>query len=186
VLSVELCTLHFAPTLDPEVLTSFALFGDAAAALLLTCDETSPGPALVDTYTLADYATAGQMSWTIGDAGFVMTLSPRVPVSLRRTVRGAVERLLAPHGLRAGDVRHWLVHPGGPSILEAVQRPLELSDEQTAPSWRVLRDHGNCSSTTVLLILDDLLRSGVTAPGDWGVMLAFGPGLTIETALLRF
>ncbi|HKB48804.1 MAG TPA: 3-oxoacyl-[acyl-carrier-protein] synthase III C-terminal domain-containing protein, partial [Ktedonobacterales bacterium] len=185
-LSVELSTLHFAPTLDPELLTAFALFGDAAAAALLRVDAHARGPELVDTRSEADFTTAEQMSWTIGDAGFTMGLSPRVPVSLKRVVRGVVERLLEPHGLAIGDVAHWLVHPGGPSVLEVVQRRLELSDEQMAPSWTVLREHGNCSSATVLLILDELLRACRTRDGEWGVMLAFGPGLTVETTLLRF
>lgn len=185
-LSVELSTLHFAPSLDPEPLTSFALFGDAAAALLLAYDEAARGPELVDAYSAADFEAMGQMSWTIGDEGFAMTLSPRVPVSLRRVVRGVVERLLEPHGIAVSDVAHWVVHPGGPSILDVVQARLELSDDQMAPSWKVLRDHGNCSSTTVLLILDEILRSGRAQPGEWGVMLAFGPGLTVETVLLRF
>lgn len=185
-LSVELTTLHFAPTLDTEVLTSFALFGDAAATLLLTSDERARGPELVDVYCAADFATANQMSWTITDQGFIMGLSPRVPVSLRRNIAGVVEHLLTPHGLTAADVTHWLVHPGGPSILDAVGGKLELTDEQMALSWKALRDHGNCSSATVLLMLGELLRSGQAQPGEWGVMMAFGPGLTLETCLLRF
>ena len=104
----------------------------------------------MDARSEADFATADQMSWTIGDTGFLMGLSPRVPISLRRVVRGAVDRLLEPHGLRVEDVAHWVVHPGGPSILEVVQHRLGLSDEQMAPSWTVLREHGNCSSATVL------------------------------------
>jgi alkylresorcinol/alkylpyrone synthase len=185
VLAVELTTLHFVPTLDLEMLTSFALFGDAAAAVVVSAAPGAHGPELVDTYCAADFA-AGQMSWTIGDAGFVMGLSPRVPVTLRRNVAPAVERLLSPHGLTSRDVAHWIVHPGGPSVLEAIQGRLELSDEQMDPSWAILREHGNCSSATVLLILERLLRSGGTRPGEWGVMMAFGPGLTLETCLLRF
>jgi alkylresorcinol/alkylpyrone synthase len=184
--SVELCSLHFTPTLDPEVLTSFALFGDAAAALLLTGDPSLPGPAVVDTYCAADFGSADQMSWTITDFGFRMGLSPRVPITLRRNVSGVVANLLDPHDLRVSDITHWLIHPGGPSILEVIQRKLELSDEQMAPSWQVLREHGNCSSATVLLILDELVRAGAPRPGEWGVMMAFGPGLTLETCLLRF
>jgi predicted naringenin-chalcone synthase len=174
------------------VLTSFALFGDAAAALLLTSDPhvagdpNVRGPAVVDTYCAAEFAAANQMRWTISDAGFVMGLSPRVPVTLRRSIRGVVERLLAPHGLEIGDVTHWLVHPGGPSILEAIAGKLELSAEQMALSWQVLAEQGNCSSATVLLILERLLREERTRPGEWGVMMAFGPGLTLETCLLRF
>ncbi len=185
-LCVELASLHFAESLNIEVLTSFALFGDAAAAAIVADDPDAAGPEVVDTYTVTDFAAAGQMSWTITDAGFVMSLSPRVPVTLRRAVRGAMDRLLTPQGLTAADVRHWIIHPGGPAILEAIQGKLELSDEQMAPSWDVLADHGNCSSTTVLMILDRLMREGRTRPGEWGVMMAFGPGLTLETALLRF
>ncbi len=103
-----------------------------------------------------------------------------------RSVGGVVEGLLAPHDLRAADITHWIVHPGGPAILEAVQRKLELGDEQLAGSWEVLRERGNCSSATVLLILERLLRSGRARAGEWGVMMAFGPGLTLETCLLRF
>jgi predicted naringenin-chalcone synthase len=184
--SVELCSLHFAPSVDLETLTTFALFGDAAAALTLTNDASATGPEVVDAGTFSDYAAAEQMSWRIGDAGFIMGLSPRVPVTLRRHVGEAVERLLSPHGLTGRDVAHWVTHPGGPSILQAVQAKLELSDEQMAPSWKVLREHGNCSSATVLLILDELMRSGRARSGEWCVMMGFGPGLTIEMALLRF
>jgi len=185
-LSVELTSLHFMPTLDPEVLTSFALFGDAAAMVLISLDERADGPELMGTYCAADFAAADQMSWTITDQGFMMGLSPRVPISLRRGISGVVGELLAPHGLTTRDVTHWIIHPGGPSILEVIQQKLELSDEQMAENWAVLRAHGNCSSATVLLILERLLRSGRARHGEWGVMMAFGPGLTLETALLRF
>jgi predicted naringenin-chalcone synthase len=185
-LSVELSGLHFSPTQDIEAMTSFALFGDAAVALTLSNDAEARGPALIDAYTFADFNTADQMSWTITDSGFVMGLSPRVPITLRRQVRGAVEHLLAPHGLATSDITHWIVHPGGPSILEVIQQRLELSDEQIAPSWRILAERGNCSSATVLLILENLLQSGAAHPGEWGVMMAFGPGLSLELALWRF
>ncbi len=79
-----------------------------------------------------------------------------------------------------------MVHPGGPSILEVVQQRLELSDEQMELSWSTLANHGNCSSTTVLLILEDLIRKRQPKSGEWCVMMAFGPGLTLETALWQF
>jgi predicted naringenin-chalcone synthase len=185
-LTVELTTLHFMPTLDAEVLTSFALFGDAAAAVLVSADPEASGPVLVDAYCAADFRAADQMSWTITDTGFIMGLSPRIPVSLRRSVGPVVERLLGPHGLAVRDITNWLIHPGGPSILEAIQGKLALSEEQMEPSWAVLREHGNCSSATVLVMLDELLRSGRPQRGEWAVMMAFGPGLTMETCLLRF
>lgn len=184
--SVELSTLHFAPTLETDPLTSFALFGDAAAALIMRDDPDGIGPEVVDAYCVADFESASQMTWTITDQGFVMSLSPRVPVSLRRVIGDVVARLLGRNGLSTGDVTHWLIHPGGPSILDAIQRRLELSDAQMSVSRQVLRDYGNCSSTTVLLILDAVLRSNAMRKGEWGVMMAFGPGLTLETCLLRF
>jgi len=185
-LSIELSSLHYGSTLDSGVVTSMALFGDAATALLLSAESEASGPELVDTYCVSDFAAISQMTWRITDEGFWMDLSRRVPVTLRRNVGAAVEHLLAPRGLTLGDIAHWLVHPGGPSILEAIERELKLSREQMALSWDVLRDHGNCSSATVLLMLDRLLRSGHAKPGEWAVMMAFGPGLTLETCLLRF
>jgi predicted naringenin-chalcone synthase len=149
-------------------------------------DERASGPEIVDAYCVADFSAASQMTWEVRDAGFIMGLSSRVPITLRRHVRSATERLLAPHGLAVGDITHWLVHPGGPSILEAIADKLELSDEQLAHSWKVLSEHGNCSSATVLMVLDEAMKSGATHPGEWGVMMAFGPGLTLEMCLLRF
>ena len=184
--SVELSSLHFVPSRDPEVLTSFALFGDAAGAVLIGEGDGALMPELVDTYCVSSYEHAAQMSWRITDAGFVMGLSPRVPVTLGRQIGGVVERLLSRNGLSSRDVTQWIVHPGGPSILDAVQRGLALSDAQMELSRAVLRDHGNCSSATVLLILEKLIRERAPLPGEWGVMMAFGPGLTLETCLLRF
>jgi alkylresorcinol/alkylpyrone synthase len=184
--AIELCSLHFINSLDTGLLTSYALFGDAAAAITIASSSADSGPELIDTYCVADFGAAQQMTWHIGDLGFEMGLSQRVPVTLRRSVGAAMERLLAPHGLSVRDISHWLVHPGGPSILEAVERALALSREQMAQSWDTLRDHGNCSSATVLLMLDALLRDDRARRGEWGVMMAFGPGLTLETMLLRF
>jgi predicted naringenin-chalcone synthase len=185
-IAVELCSLHFNPKLDPGVLASLALFGDAAGALVLTACGGAQGPELVDTYCAADFDTLEQMSWKITDEGFLMGLSRRIPLTLRRRVDAVACQLLTPHGLSSSDIAHWIVHPGGPDILEVVANKLALSDEQIALSRQVLREHGNCSAPSVLLILDRLLRSGRPQPGEWGVMMAFGPGLTLETCLLRF
>lgn len=188
-LSIELSSLHFSPTENPEVLAACSLFGDGAAALLIGNErdsEEARGPEIVDMFCAADYASAEQMTWTIADEGFLMSLSPRVPITLRRNIGPVIDGLLGPHGLHPSDITHWMVHPGGPSILTVIQRQLELSDEQMALSWQILRDHGNCSSATILLILEALMKSGVPQRGEWGVMMAFGPGLTLETCLVRF
>lgn len=187
--TVEISSLHFPPAgnrLDLGSLAGSALFGDAAATVLLSACPEATGPELVEMYCAADFGAADQMSWKIADEGFVLGLSPRIPLTLRQNVAGVVERLLTTRGLTLSDVTHWLVHPGGPDILTAVAVALTLSDEQMALSWQVLRDHGNCSSSTVLLMLDRLLRSGEPKKGEWGVIMAFGPGLTLEAGLLQF
>jgi predicted naringenin-chalcone synthase len=111
-----------------------------------------------------------------------MGLSPRVPDVLGRHARPVVDELLAAHGLAVGDVEGWAIHPGGRKIVEVVGDVLDLSDAQLAPSYDVLRDAGNCSSATVLLVLD---RMPEVAVGGWAVAMAFGPGLTLYAALLR-
>jgi len=186
VVAVELSSLHFSPRMKRDYLTAAALFGDASAAVVLSADGAAQGPELVDFYCVSDFSTADHMTWKITDYGFVMGLSPRIPVTIRRNVVKVVSDLLGPHGLTPDDVAHWVVHAGGPDILEVVTNELELTAEQMAPTRQVLREHGNCSSATVLLILEELLRSGRPQSGEWGVLMAFGPGLTLEMSLLRF
>ncbi len=100
-------------------------------------------------------------------------------------MEATVEDLLAPHGLTAADVPGWAVHPGGPRIVEVVQKKLALSDEQVAESQGVLRDCGNCSSPTVMLVLERMVAGGRLERGDKVVAMAFGPGLTLYMALLE-
>jgi len=125
------------------------------------------------------------MTWNITDLGFRMSLSARVPSMLALVVRPMIENLLHRNGLGIADVAGWAIHPGGPRILDVCAGALDLDDEAMAPSRETLRDHGNCSSTTVVLVLDRLLTKGALAKGDYAVALAFGPGLTLYAALLQ-
>ncbi len=180
---VELCSLHLQPIASREDAVTSSLFADGAAAALVGPE--GPGLAVVAARTATLPASEGRMGWSIGDQGFRMTLSPRVPVLVERSLAGLVHGLLEGEGLAVDEVAHWAVHPGGPEILERVQRRLGLADEQLARSWEVLADGGNRSSATVLFILDALVASGELAPGQWIVMLAFGTGLTMEALLLQ-
>jgi predicted naringenin-chalcone synthase len=188
-LCVELTSLHLQPRdpagerPDTEQVVSHALFSDAAAAVV-----TRPGGSgleLVDVLAVTDVANAGHMTWDVTDHGFRMGLSPAVPDVLAAHVRDAVDRLLGAHGLKAPDVAGWAVHPGGPRILDVVRDRLELDESELTPSRDVLRDHGNCSSATVLLVLAELQQQRQLVTGDHVVALAFGPGLTLYAALLR-
>jgi predicted naringenin-chalcone synthase len=114
-----------------------------------------------------------------------MALSPRVPKVLEKHVAGVVEELLAPQGLTPADVRGWAVHPGGPRIIDVVCERMGLVEEDLAETASVLRDHGNCSSATVLMVLDRIRAGRGLADGDPVILMAFGPGLTLYAALLR-
>jgi alkylresorcinol/alkylpyrone synthase len=180
---VELCTLHVQPLRTREDAVYLALFGDGAAAAVVGPGGT--GPAIAGSATVTVPSSEERMGWLIEDHGFQMWLSPRVPALVERGVGRLVDDLLGPHGLVPADVAHWAVHPGGPEIVDRVQRRLGLSDAQVARSHEVLADGGNRSSATVLFILEQLLHGGEVEPGQWIVTLAFGTGLTLEALLLR-
>ncbi|HTI28644.1 MAG TPA: type III polyketide synthase [Kutzneria sp.] len=174
-LNVEITSLHVQPSLSRDQIVAHALFSDAAVATVLT-----PGRGLevVDLVALTDPGTLDHMTWDITDLGFRMGLSPKVPDVLAVHLRPAVEELLRRNGV--SSVAGWAVHPGGPRILETVEDVLGLPSDALDASRAVLAEHGNCSSATVLLVLQRLLP--VDGPI---VLLAFGPGLTLYALLLR-
>lgn len=187
VLCLELPSLHLQDvTAAPEQAVVHALFSDAAAALVLEPARAGRrGLAVLDVVAMSDTATASYMGWEIGDQGFTMALSPQVPDVLASHIAPLVERLLARNALALGDVSGWAIHPGGPRIVDIAGERLGLGREALAPSRTVLREHGNCSSPTVLVVLDELVRSTAPAAGSNLVLLAFGPGLTLYGALLQ-
>jgi predicted naringenin-chalcone synthase len=183
-LCCELTSLHVQPApedpgrVDVEQVVAHALFSDAAAAVVLEPGR-GAGRRLAGIVARTDASTADHMTWDVTDLGFRMGLSPRVPDVLARHVGDVADELLAEAGLRTEDVAGWAVHPGGPRILDVVRDELGLAEAQLAASRRVLAQHGNCSSATVLLVLEEL--ADVDGPV---VAMAFGPGLTLYAALL--
>jgi alkylresorcinol/alkylpyrone synthase len=178
-LCCELTSLHVQPAQrDLEQVVAHALFSDAAAAVVLE-PGAGRGRRVAGLVARTDSSTADHMTWDVTDLGFRMGLSPRVPDVLSRHVGDVVAELLDGAGLRVEDVAGWAVHPGGPRILDVVRDELGLAERQIAASRRVLAEHGNCSSATVLLVLEEL--ADVDGPV---VALAFGPGLTLYATLL--
>lgn len=189
VLCIELCSLHMQTDDTTENAVSCALFADGAAALVLGRDGTQaagPRPHVLDTLALTDYTTLDHMAFHVTDHGFRMFLSAYVPEVLGANIEGFVGELLARNGLGRGDVRFWGVHPGGVRIVDHVQARLGLSDDALRFSRSVLHDYGNMSSPTALFVLDRICCEGAPQPGDFGVLMAFGPGLTMESCLLRW
>lgn len=187
VVCVELCTVHLHVRNDPDTVMGNALFADGAAAAIVTARETERAEAgpeleLLDFETTLAPVGEKELAWSVGDEGFEMILGTYVPRIIDDHVTDALAPLFARTGRTVAETPLWAVHPGGRSILDKVQSRLGLTDEQMAPSRGVLADAGNMSSVTILFVLDRIRRSAVA--GDVGAM-AFGPGLSIESALLR-
>jgi predicted naringenin-chalcone synthase len=180
-LCCELPSLHVQPaSRDPQQIIAHSLFSDAAAAVVLM--PSGSGLPVTEVTALTDTTTSDHMTWDVTDLGFRMGLSPRVPDALAQHVAPVVDDLLGRHGLSRADVDGWVVHPGGPRILDVVRDELGLDEADISVSRQVLAEHGNCSSPTVFLILDALRRARPDARRV--VMMAFGPGLTLYATLL--
>jgi predicted naringenin-chalcone synthase len=178
VVCLELCTLHLQETSDLEELLSFLIFADGCAAALVTAEPR--GLELGRSTTAIAPQAADQITWRIGGSGFDMTLSGAVPATLAALLPRHIANILQER--RPDEVVHWAVHPGGRSVLDAVQHALELRPEALAASRDVLRQYGNMSSATILFVLRAMLDGGVAGTG---CAMAFGPGLAIESLLLE-
>jgi alkylresorcinol/alkylpyrone synthase len=187
-LSVELCSL----TLQPEDLSipnliASGLFGDGGAAVVVVGENRpAEGPRIVATRSVFYPDSERVMGWDISETGFKIVLSGDVPVVAREKLRPDVDAFLADQGLTRADIASWVCHPGGPKVLEAMQESLELPEGALDVTWRSLREVGNLSSTSVLLVLEETLANHRPPPGSWGMLLAMGPGFCSELVLLRW
>lgn len=182
----ESSSIHFRPEASAEQAVIHALFGDASVSLVLGNAPDGTGVSLLRSHTEQIYDTHEMMTWTVKSDGFFMTLSPYVPFVLVEHIESFVAKLLGPEGLSVRDIKYWGIHPGGPKIVEFICKKLALADEQLRATWHILAEYGNCSSSTVLLVLEDILKRDQPRRGEYGVLMAFGPGLTMEGLLVRF
>jgi predicted naringenin-chalcone synthase len=187
VVCVELCSLHMQVNSTPDSILANALFSDGAAGVLVSARP----PSAVDSVLALDgfgsaiaVEGAGEMAWEIGDRGFNLVLSSYVPDVIAANVNRIVDDLLSSYGAEQGEIPFWAVHPGGKAILDKVEKSLGLRPPQLAASRDVLRNCGNMSSVTVLFVMERILRAHV-GESTRVVAMAFGPGLTVETALLE-
>ncbi|WP_420454634.1 3-oxoacyl-[acyl-carrier-protein] synthase III C-terminal domain-containing protein [Rubrivirga sp.] len=184
---VEFCTLHHYPaTTDPEQVVQQCLFADGAVRIDVTAGPYGASFALLDHAEALVPDTLGEMTWRPASDGFRMTLSRAVPDHIRKNVAGVVERFLARHGLAIADVDVWAIHPGGPRVIESTAQALGVDDAVKAThSHAVLRERGNMSSTTLPHIWDRIARDESVPAGALVCSVAFGPGLTVVTNLMR-
>lgn len=176
---LELCSLHFQLVNDLEKLLGFSLFADGCAAVLLEAGEgrVTLGQSQSSVHTEMD----SMLTWSIGDQGFDLGLSVKLPAAVTDLMsrEDLVPQSIRPHIHEAA----WVVHPGGKGILRAVQQSAGLDEAQLAPSHAVLKRIGNASSTTVLFVMQEWMKSEFKGPG---LGLAFGPGFGVEALGLRF
>lgn len=187
IVSVELCTLHFqsAPVVDD--LVSASVFADGGAgAIVNSLQPASENYFQVDSFASVITDTGEEdMAWSIGDSGFNMVLSSYVPSILSEGIRPFLAPALEQHNLSIDRIELWGIHPGGRAILDSLEKKLELPADALDASRSVLSNYGNMSSATVLFVLKELLNQDKTSRSPETTMaLAFGPGLTIESALL--
>jgi alkylresorcinol/alkylpyrone synthase len=188
--AIELCSLTFQrEDLSTANMIASGLFGDGAAAVVAVGSEhpdANTGPEVVDSRSHLYPDSGHAMGWDVGDSGLKIVLSPEVPELVREHLADDVKRLLAAHDLEIGDIARWVCHPGGPKVVEAVQSVLGLDEDDLAMTWNSLWEVGNLSSASVLHVLADTLVTRPASPGDWGVMMAMGPGFSAELVLLRW
>lgn len=162
------------------------LFGDGAAAVLLQCDQTGVGLRIQDfeSYTNYDRLDAMRFDWNEATNRWSFRTTRDIAQVVAQAVREPVARLLERNEMSVADVEHWVVHGGGASIIKAVKKSIGLSDDQLRYTTSVLRDYGNLSSASVFFSLERLKQSSTITQGDRLIMIAMGPGATIEVALL--
>jgi alkylresorcinol/alkylpyrone synthase len=192
--AVELCSLTIQrDDLSLANLVASGLFGDGAAAVLMVGNDhplaqrAKPMPRVVASQSQFFPETEHIMGWDVTNSGFKVLLSADIAELARSEVRPSLEAFLSRHELTIADIDHWLVHPGGPRVIQALEEGLRLPDEALSLSWECLAEAGNISSASVLLILDKALkRSPFGKPGEYGVLMAMGPAFSAELVLLQW
>ena len=187
VVAVELPSLTFqVKDVSPANIVSSALFGDGAAAALLSNTPQKERPRIFASESTLFPQTTHLMGFELQDSGLHIVLSADIPETVRTEVPRLVDAFLAQYRLTTADLTHFLLHPGGRRVLDGLAQCLNLPGKRVAVSRQILRDYGNLSSASVLFILDRFLREEKTQAGDLGLLLAFGPGFSAESVLLEW
>ena len=177
--NLEICTLHLRQTDELEKLLSFCLWGDGCAASVISAD---PFGLRLDSFrSIVDAESRELMTWNVKDDGFDMVLSGQVPAAIYVALKNDIGDMLGNKSIAEIDL--WAIHPGGKSVLDAVERALDLPPDALEISRRVLRENGNMSSATVMFVLERMLAANTH--DKVGCAMAFGPGLTAETMMFQ-
>jgi 3,5-dihydroxyphenylacetyl-CoA synthase len=187
-LAVEICSACYYVDNTLETVVGNAICADGAAAFLLAADgpATARYPEVVDFETFLNPEQIEEVGLKHQEGKLRIALGASLHKLAGPLIEKALQRLLERHELSRADIRFWVLHPGGRKVINSVQQYLSLSDAQIRFSRTVLRNFGNMSSPTVMFVLDEVVRNGDPRPGDLGIMVALGPGMAAEVALLRW
>jgi predicted naringenin-chalcone synthase len=190
VTGVELCTIHYRKSEDDDQVVANALFGDGAAACIVSSKQTMGqgriGLRFSNFYSEFDPSGNDEMVWRIGDFGFELRLSSYVPALISKSINALVKKLLLKAGLSKEEIAYYAIHPGGRKILEVCEQALEITKEQNKISYEVLQDYGNMSSVTIFFVLQRLMQNlSSQEKGKKIFSCAFGPGLTMESMIIE-
>jgi alkylresorcinol/alkylpyrone synthase len=191
--SVELCSLTLQrEDLSVANLISSGLFADGAAAVIVTGEDFGPadfrnaGPTILATRSIFYPETEDMMGWNISEKGFRILLSTEVPNLIRQNLGRDVDAFLNDCGVKRNDLKSFVLHTGGPKVLDASAAALGLNNGQLDASWDCLRRVGNLSSASVLVVLEDVMNHRRPEPGTLGLLAAMGPGFCSELVLLEW
>jgi alkylresorcinol/alkylpyrone synthase len=187
-LAVEICSLTIRrDDLSVANLIATGIFADGAAASVVNGEQArAVGPKILAHRSVFYPDTEDIMGWDISEEGFGIVLSPKLPELIRRNLADDLDSFLAANGMRRRDVGSWVIHPGGPKVLEAVETALNLHEQELRLSWESLARIGNLSSASVLCVLEDTMTSHRPPAGTMGVIAAMGPGFCSEFLLVRW
>jgi predicted naringenin-chalcone synthase len=189
IVSAEVCSLHFRNDTSDDNLLSTYLFSDGVAACVITADPHDDRPGLEILHTSSALISEGSrdMGWYIGNTGFEMVLNKNVPKHIQGQMKNTFEQFIQHAGISREDIGHYAIHPGGKSILQAFENSLQLEQKDLNVSYQVLYNYGNMSSATIFYVLQTLMSDvSDILDGDLIYSAAFGPGLTVESALLKY
>jgi prepilin-type processing-associated H-X9-DG protein len=187
IVCTELCSLHFQRAPTDDNLLANALFADGSASVLVERTTKSRLKLKLEDFH-SDLAGEGisDMAWTIGNLGFEMKLSSYVPDLIKKGIAGLTDSLLRKVSANLSDIQHFAIHPGGKKILQVIEDELRIDKARNDAAYHVLKNYGNMSSPTVLFVLNEVIKKlNGDNEGERLLSFAFGPGLTMESMLLR-
>lgn len=188
---IEICTIHYQKSKSQDQLIANAIFGDGAAAAIITSsdnkvDQQYPGLILDKFYSEYEPSGIDEMAWRIGDFGFDLKLSTYVPALIQKNIAGLINKLFEKAGLNQKNIDWYALHPGGIKILEACEKALNISKQDNSYSYDVLKEYGNMSSVTIFFVLKKYFEKLTKDDSGKNILsCAFGPGLTMESMILK-